>query len=142
MGLAAPQDFELSAILCKGHKPYLFRRRVKRLFGLATGLQNPAENVPVLIDSTPQSVRLATDDDTHFVQMPDIVRLCVHATLGACIGFTKFQASSTKRLTRDHDPPLEAASPPRDEPSNSMSDQLTLGSILITAYTGRFHRPN
>lgn len=71
------------------------------------GLQDFVENIAVLIDCAPHSVRLATDRDPHFVQIAEITRPGLPATQGAGIGCTKLQAPSTDRLIRDDNTPLE-----------------------------------
>lgn len=53
------------------HKP---DQQALGCLGVATGLNDLVENIPILVDGTPKPMFASTDDNDHLVQMPDIIR--------------------------------------------------------------------
>ena len=76
-----------------------------RMFA-ASALDQDIQNIAVLIDSSPEVVRLAVDLEVHFIQVPLVSRFW--ATMFQLIGvrLAKFQTPLSDGFVGQHDPTL------------------------------------
>lgn len=83
------------------------RQQSLRGLGIAAGLHDLVEHIPVLIDGAPQPMLLAGDRDGHLVEVPNIVAACLLAVQAASIAGPEFLGPAADRFVGDHDASLQ-----------------------------------